>query len=269
MQSGSDVECGELVSIITPAYNSSKYISQTIDSVQQQTYEKWELIIINDCSTDNTVEIVRRYQLIDNRIKLIELKANSGIAKARNVGIQKANGRYIAFLDSDDIWLCQKLERQISYMKAKEIAFCFTGYRQFRDDSEQYGKLNKAENEITYKMLLKGNRIPCLTVIIDREYIKDLTLTNQAHEDYILWLDILKRGFKAYGLNEDLARYRVSGTSTSGNKMKSAMWTWRVYRDQEKLSLFAALYNFSFYAIRGVFKHFFNIDLNQEIKWLE
>jgi teichuronic acid biosynthesis glycosyltransferase TuaG len=245
-----------LVSIITPAYNSSKYISQTIESVLRQTYYLWELIIVDDYSTDNTTEIIRQFQQKDHRIKLIELESNGGVANARNVGIQNAKGRYLAFLDSDDIWLEQKLERQLTFMKSKDIAFSFTQYRQFVSDFEHCRKLNKIPKKLDFKGLLKGNVIACLTVIIDHQQITDISMTKVGHEDYILWLSILKRGFNAFGLNEDLARYRISNTSISGNKKRSSLWTWRIYRNTECLSLIRSIYYFGFYAIRGVLKHY-------------
>lgn len=256
MQDNLMTQKDDIVSIITPAYNSGKYISQTIESVLRQTYFLWELIIVDDFSEDNTTELVREYQQKDHRIKLIELESNGGVANARNVGMQNAKGRYLAFLDSDDLWLDQKLERQLAFMKSQDIAFSFTQYRQFVGDIEHSRKLNDIPKELDYKGLLKGNSIACLTVIIDHQQIRNINMSKVKNEDYILWLSILKRGFKGYGLNEDLARYRISNNSISGNKKRSSVWTWKIYRDIEGLSLIRSLYCFSFYVIRGILKHY-------------
>lgn len=255
MHSTLTAQYDNLVSIITPAYNSSRYISQTIESVLRQTYHHWELIVINDGSNDDTSSVVQLYQQQDPRIKLIVFNSNNGIANARNAGIMSARGRYLAFLDSDDIWLDQKLERQLNFMKSKNIAFSFTQYRQFRNDIEHCGKLNDIPQELNYLELLKGNAIACLTVVIDHQQIPDIRMTQEGNEDYILWLSILKKGWIAYGLNEDLARYRLLNTSISGNKKRSSRWTWKIYRDIEGLSLIRSIYCFSYYVVRGMLKH--------------
>lgn len=247
--------CNDLVSIITPAYNCEEYLKETIESVLQQTYPHWEMIIINDCSEDSTNEIAGAYARQDDRIKLINFPKNSGVAKARNIGVQSASGRYIAFLDSDDLWLPMKLETQVQFMQTKGAAFSYAQYRQFIGDVHNTGKLIDVHNEIKYKDLLKGNIIGCLTVIIDRNYIEEIIMPKERHEDYITWLKILKHGVTAHGLKEDVARYRKLRASLSGNKAKSALWTWRVYRDIEKLSLVRSFYYFSCYMIRGIKKH--------------
>ncbi|MBU2699044.1 glycosyltransferase involved in cell wall biosynthesis [Sporomusaceae bacterium BoRhaA] len=244
-----------IVSIITPAYNSANCISATIESVLRQTYIKWEMIIVDDCSDDYTIDVVRTYERLDDRIKLIRLDKNQGVANARNIGMKCSKGRYIAFLDSDDIWLEKKLECQLAFMKERNIGFSFTQYCQFVDDVKKSKQIIHVPDRVQYRDLLKGNVIGCLTVIIDRQKIPPFNMRKEYHEDYIAWLEILKQGFAAYGYNEDLARYRISSSSVSSNKKKSASWTWNIYRNIEKLSIIESIYYFLWYVLRGISKH--------------
>ena len=245
----------ELVSIITPMYNSEKYIGQTIESVLNQTYQEWEMLIIDDCSNDNSPNIVKEYVQIDNRIRYIRVKENKGVSNARNIGLQQAKGRFIAFLDSDDIWNYSKLENQIDFMIEKNCTITFTSYELIDEDSNKLGKEIKVPSEVRYNDLLKGNILGCLTVIIDKSKIDfDIEMSGARHEDYILWLSILKKGHIAYGIDKILAKYRKSSTSLSGNKVKSAIWTWNVYRNVENLSLYKSMYYFINYIINGIKK---------------
>lgn len=246
----------DLVSIITPAYNAAEYISETIESVLAQTYEHWEILIVNDSSKDNTAEIVQSYADKDNRIKQINLKQNSGAAVARNTAIQNAKGRYIAFLDSDDLWKKEKLQKQLNFMQQNGFAFTFTAYEHFKEVKENIQNLVKLPRSLNYKQGLKGNQIGCLTVMLDRKQIQNIEFSRQKHEDYILWLNILKQGITAYGLNESLALYRTGNSkSISSNKLQSALWTWKVYRDTQKLSIFKSMYYMWFYVVNGIKKH--------------
>lgn len=230
-----------LVSIIMPAYNAEKYISESIESVLGQTYKNWELIIIDDCSKDGTINIIRQYQMLDNRIRVISLKCNAGVANARNVGMELAQGRYIAFLDSDDLWLDIKLEEQIRFMKQNQIYFSFSKYCRFTDKNE--GKIVDALPYVNYQKALYGNPIGCLTVCLDRCFIQEFRFSKQRHEDYIAWLNILKsNNICAYGIPKVLALYRAGNNdSLSGNKLKSILWTWNVYRKSQNLSFFCSL----------------------------
>ncbi|MBP2654425.1 MAG: putative teichuronic acid biosynthesis glycosyl transferase [Firmicutes bacterium] len=241
-----------LVSVITPAYNSAAYIIEAMESVISQTYLQWEMIIIDDCSTDNTVEVVRQYQNKNSKIRLIKLEVNQGVANARNVGIQNAFGRFIAFLDSDDVWHKEKLGYQIAFMSKKNIGFSFTAYRQFSGCVNNCGGLIKVPDIVDYTKLLHGNVIGCLTVVIDRQKVSFFYMRKEKHEDYIMWLSILKQGVKAYGLNEDLARYRLLNTSLSSNKKKSAVWTWYIYRNIEGLSFLKSMDCFLYYSFKGL-----------------
>lgn len=243
----------ELISIVMPAYNAAQYIEQSIESVLKQSYTNWELIIVDDCSIDDTYKIVEKLCLNEERIKLFRMNENSGVAMARNFAISMSRGKYIAFLDSDDLWLPDKLEKQLNLMQEKKAVISYTAYRQF--SMEKVGNLVSVPEQVTYKQLLKGNVIGCLTVMLDKERLGNLQMKKARHEDYILWLDILKQGNTAYGLREDLARYRKSETSLTSNKKRSALWTWQVYRQHQELSFFASIYYFIFYVCKGLVKH--------------
>lgn len=246
----------DVVSIITPAYNAAAYIAETIESVFAQTYINWEMLIVNDCSKDNTAEIVQSYAAKDKRIKLINLKQNSGAAAARNTAIQNAKGRYIAFLDSDDLWKKEKLQKQIHFMQQNGYAFIYSSYEHFKGTKENIQHQVQIPKSLNYNQALKGNQIGCLTVMLDRKQIANIHFTTQKHEDYILWLNILKQGITAYGIQESFALYRTGNSkSISGNKIQSALWTWKVYRESQMLSVVKSIYYMLFYVVNGLRKH--------------
>ncbi|UTR11812.1 glycosyltransferase [Evansella sp. LMS18] len=238
----------ELVSVITPAYNAEKFIHNTIKSVLAQTYSKWEMIVVDDCSTDSTVKIVREYMQQDERIKLIQLKKNSGPAVTRNTAIKNARGRYLAFLDSDDQWYPEKLEKQLKYMEENKIAFSFSSYEYMDEKGNPSGKTEPVPELVNYKDLLKQNMIGCLTVMLDTEKTGNIEMVNiRSRQDYTTWLNLTKRGIHAYGLQEVLARYRVVENSLSSNKFKMAKQNWKVYREIENLGLIKSIYYFIYY----------------------
>lgn len=247
----------DLVSIITPAYNAAEYIAETIESVLAQTYSNWEMLIVNDCSKDNTVEIVQSYAAKDNRIKLINLKQNSGAAAARNTAIQNANGRYIAFLDSDDLWKKEKLQKQIEFMKQNGYAFTFTNYQYLKLKPDEKLRIIKVPKSLTYEQSLKNTIIGCLTVIVDRKQTGDFKMPIvRAGQDHLTWWLLMKRGFKAYALQENLAEYRRVEGSISHNRFKAIKRHWKLYREYEKLSLIKSTYCFICYALHAVKKHY-------------
>lgn len=247
---------GHLISIITPAYNASKYIQYTIQSVKSQTYKNWELIIVDDCSQDNTIEIIKKEQLGWNNIKLIELDNNQGAAIARNTAIKNAGGRFIAFLDSDDLWYPQKLEEQLKFMLKNDYAFTFTSYGVINEEGKKTNKIIEVPARIMYEDLLKNTIIGCLTVMIDREKIKDIKMPNiRAGQDTALWLSILRQGNIAYGLNKELSLYRKVKGSISSNKLKAIKRTWRIYRELEKLNLFKSSWYQINYMYNALKKH--------------
>jgi teichuronic acid biosynthesis glycosyltransferase TuaG len=221
--------------------------------VLSQTYDNWELLIVDDCSSDNSCEMIRKYD--DNRISLIELEKNVGAAEARNIAIRNAAGKYIAFLDADDIWMPTKLEKQIGFMLEKNIAFSFTSYESISEDGQQRYSIIKAHKKMTYYSYLKNTIIGCLTVIIDREKTGDFQMPNiRSSHDMALWLLLMKRGFDAFGLEENLGSYRVVSTSNTSNKLKAAFDVWEVYRKVERLGLFYSIWCFINYAFNAIKK---------------
>lgn len=247
----------DLVSIITPAYNCEKFISQTIQSVLAQTYTNWEMIIVNDKSIDNTMDIVEHYLLKESRIKLINLENNSGVVIARNTALNAAKGRYIAFLDSDDCWKKDKLTKQLDFMKKNDYAFTYTSYEHMNETGEKALKKVKIPLQQNYNQGLKNTAIGCLTVIVDRDKVGRFEMPYLKHgEDYFTWLEIMKKGYNAYGLDESLALYRISNSSLSGNKFKVLKYQWNNYRHYEKISLIPCVYYFLCYVFNASIKHF-------------
>lgn len=242
------------VSVIMPAYNSRATIAESIQSVIDQTFSDWELLVIDDCSPEPIADIVESFH--DERIRYIRLAENQGVAVARNTGIAKAKGRYIAFLDSDDLWLPEKLSAQLHFMKEHQYAFTYTRYSQFTDDPTKPIRLVKTKPSVDYKHLLRGNDIGCLTVMIDQKQVSQVKMPTMYHEDYITWLTVLKKDKRAYSLAKDLARYRINKTSLSGNKKKSFHGTWNVYRRSQGLSLWKSVYYMIYYIISGIKKHY-------------
>jgi teichuronic acid biosynthesis glycosyltransferase TuaG len=244
-----------MVSIITPAYNSSKFISETICSVINQTYQDWELLIVDDCSTDNTVELIDYYATLDSRVKLIRNKKNTGAAEARNVALRKAKGNLIAFLDSDDLWLPNKLEKQIAFMQENAYSFTFTAYQCVNEKGDKVIYNVNAKEELNYKKFLKNTAIGTLTVLINKQDTNYFEMPNiRSSHDMALWLELMKRGFTAYGLNICLAKYRqVEGSNTS-SKLKAAKDVWMVYRKIEKMNILTSSFNFAGYAMNALIK---------------
>lgn len=221
-----------MVSVIVPAYNCEKTIGETIESVINQSYNNWELIIVNDCSNDNTVQVVDSYMRLDKRIRLINHANNLGPAQARNTAISNAKGRFLAMLDSDDLWKKEKLEKQISFMLENRYVFTFTSYEIFHESAELKRKVFPVPSSINYKQYLKNTIIGNLTVIIDRDAMKDFHIISGELEDVLTWMYYLHSGYIAYGLNENLASYRVSRNSQSGNKVKNARKYYKCLKEQ-------------------------------------
>lgn len=248
----------DLVSVITPAYNCENYIGKTIESVINQTYKNLEMIIVDDYSTDNTAKIINNYMEKDDRIKYYKLDSNSGAAVARNTGLELANGRYIAFLDSDDIWKLNKLNEQIKFMRINNYGFTFTGYEIITEAGIRTNRIIKIPKKLNYSDVLKNTIIGCLTVVIDKEIIGDFRMPNvRKGQDTMTWTSILRKGHTAYGLQKELAYYRNVKTSLSNNKLGALKRTWDNYRRVERLSLPKSLYYFIFYLINAFKKHYF------------
>jgi teichuronic acid biosynthesis glycosyltransferase TuaG len=270
---------GVKVSIVMPAYNAERTIAESIESVLAQVYPNWELLVVDDGSTDGTAVLISKFQASDSRIRALKTSGRCGPAKARNLAISAATGRLIAFLDSDDIWLPQKLSRQIAFMNARNSVFSFTAYRKLSLDGVVRGALIEVPPVVRYHDLLKSNHIGCLTAMYDRLHFGQVAMPDMGkredyrlwlnflrdrvvHEDYGLWLHLLRSAngsrsacVEAHGLNEPLALYRVGQQSLSSNKLAAATSQWLVYRQVEKLSVLLSLYYFSHYAIKGLVKY--------------
>ncbi|AQS93255.1 glycosyl transferase [Polaribacter sp. BM10] len=226
-----------LVSIITPSYNSSAFISKTIISVLNQTYKNWEMIIVDDCSTDGSNKLIESFIAKDSRIMLHKLAKNSGTAIARNTAIDIANGEFIAFLDSDDIWLPNKLELQIEFMIQNNYNFTHTSYSTINETSEKPIKNFICRPTLNYKNMLYSNRIGCLTVIYNANKLGKIYMPNvRKRQDYALWLKILKIEEHAFGIPEILAHYRLRNQSISNNKFEMLKWNFYLFKNIEKMS---------------------------------
>ena len=245
----------ELVSIIMPNYNGAKYIKASIESVLAQTYTNWELLIVDDCSTDNSLNVMQ--SIVDPRIRIIRSEINSGTAVSRNYGLQQAKGRWIAFLDSDDLWVKDKLEKQITFMKNNNIAFSYTDYDVFDSSNKVVSTFKPKLTMVTYKNILKHNCIGCLTVMYDSAKLGKVLMPINAikREDVACWLSILKKGVNAYCFRETLAQYRVHSNSVSANKFKMVKYQWNIYRNVEELSLLKCCYYMVHWGVRGALKY--------------
>lgn len=254
-QSASDWD-DDLVSIITPAYKAAPVIRATMSSVRAQGYENWEMLIAEDCGPDNTRELVRNVAKQDSRIRLIEPECNGGPAAARNHALARARGRWIAFLDSDDLWLPHKLERQLEFHRSSDDAvITFTGFRRISDDGKRQGSYIPVPPALDYRGLLGNTAIATSTVLVDRKLSGPFGMPETYYDDFACWLSLLKDGGVAAGLDEDLMRYRVMDASVSRNKRNSAWQVWRAYREVEKLGPLVSAWYFSLYAARALHKY--------------
>ncbi|MGX1022918.1 glycosyltransferase family 2 protein [Psychroflexus sp. MBR-150] len=260
-----------LVSIITASYNAEKYIEQTVKSVQAQTYQNWEMLITDDCSTDNTCQIVQNLADKDSRIKLFKLKQNAGPAVARNNSIKEAKGRFIAFLDADDLWLPEKLRIQLSQMIKHKVSVSFTSYLQIDENGKEIGKKIVALKNLTYKKLLKNNYIGNLTGIYDCDRLgKIYNPLIRKRQDWCLWLYALKKSTKpALGIQKPLAKYRISLNSISSNKLNLIKYNFLVYYQQLNYNILKSifylfLFSIEYFIIRKKFIVNYEKKLNEK-----
>lgn len=231
-----------LVSIITPAYNCQDVLHEAIESVRNQSYANWEHIIIDDCSKDGTREVIAEYASEDSRVRPIYSSINTGVASARNMGIAAARGKYIAFLDSDDLWKPDKLKKQIGYMEQEGLEFTYSDYEIINYEGRFIKNVINKKKRVDYKELLKTNQIGCLTAVIKTEAIKTVMMPSIKHEDYATWLGILKGQIShAYRFDEILASYRRTKGSVSSNKLRTIAWTWNIYRRNQQLGFIQSL----------------------------
>ena len=265
---------GEMVSIIVPVYKAASYIAKTIEMVRKQTYKNWELILIDDCSPDNSTEIIRGIMQeaslqklpqgvleeaafsATEHISLICKTENGGAAKARNTGIEIAKGKYIAFLDADDVWLPDKLEKEIVFIKDKQAAFAFTAYEFGDEDANGLGKVVVVPERLTYRKALSRTVIFTSTVMFDMSKIskEEIRMPEVESEDTATWWKILRAGYVAYGLNEALVIYRRPKKSLSSNKFKAMKRIWNLYRKEEELTISVSAFCFCLWAVRATLR---------------
>lgn len=244
-----------LISIIMATYNAEKTIEQAISSVLNQTYPNFELLVVNDCSKDKTVEVVEKVAARDSRVRLISNVKNSGVSYTRKHGLEEAKGSWIAILDSDDAWAPEKLEKQIALQKRVNADLLFTGSAFMDSDGQPIDWYLHAPAEVSYRQLLKQNVLSNSSALVRKElYAKYYAIGDGMHEDFAIWLSILKEGKKAYGVDEPLLIYRIAKSSKSGNKVKAAKMNWNTYR-YVGLNPLSAFYYECWYVVKGLLKY--------------
>ena len=232
-----------------------KYVADSIASVQRQTYSNWELLIVDDVSTDETVKIVTKRTETDERIHFVVKPQHSGIADTRNQCIQMAQGRFLAFLDADDIWHPEKLETQVRFMLENHVGFTYSTYDWIDEEGNTLNKSINTIGRLDYETYLRNTIIGCSTVVVDKTIVGEIVVPRfRTSEDTATWLDILKQGHLAYAIDKPLVSYRIRRRSASSNKLKAAADLWKVYRRHEKLPFFKAIFFFSCYAFNAIKK---------------
>ena len=246
----------ELSSIIVPVYNAERHLAETIACVRAQTCREWELLLVEDGSADGSLAEIRRCmeETGDPRIRLICQPSNMGAARARNRGLAEARGRYIAYLDADDLWVPEKLEKELRFLRDRDAAFAFTGYEFADGQGRGTGKVVHVPETLSYRQALSNTTIFTTTVMFDTEKIpkEELEMPRVKSEDTALWFRVLRNGYTAYGLNENLVKYRRSGKSLSSNKLEAVRRIWNLYRKSEGLGFWESAYHFCFWAVRAV-----------------
>lgn len=248
------------ISIITPVYNCEKLIGNTIETVINQTYTNWEMLLVDDCSTDHSKKMIDEYIKKDNRIKYFKLEQNSGAAVARNYALEKSEGRFIAYLDSDDLWRPEKLEKQVDFMLKHNYAFSCTDYEKIDEQGNSLNKIVKIPKKVDYNLFLRNTIIQTVGVMVDTKLTgKDLLVMPniRRRQDAATWCQLLKNGFDCYEVPENLSYYRVVSKSLSSNKFKAVKMNWHWYRKIEKLTLWKAGYCFIGYAFNAVKKRIY------------
>ena len=243
-----------LVSVITPTYNCAKFIAETIESVQAQTYENWEMVIVDDCSKDDTKTIVEGYMAQDDRIKYHCLAENSGAAVARTKAMELAQGEYMAFCDSDDLWMPEKLERQLAFMAETGHAFTCTAYEQIDEQGESLNRTIKTITKTDYNRLLLDCPVGNSTVMYNVGVMGKFEVPNiRKRNDDALWLQMLKKEKYIWGMPDALMRYRIRSNSISSNKLKVIKYHWILYRQIEHLSVFRSAFHICWWCFLKVF----------------
>lgn len=244
------------ISIVIPCYNCEKYIKETIKSVLNQSYKDFEIIAVDDCSTDNTYNILKNMQISDSRIKVHKNHINIGVAETRNIGVEIARSEFIAFLDSDDSWYKDKLKTQINFMIRNNISISSTGYELWNGDMTKKIRYYNIPVNITYERLLNENFIGLSTVIIKKDIFQKFKMNSKyIHEDYALWLRLLRNNYKIIGINQPLGKYRVLDSSRNANKIRSLIGRIEILYFQEKIGLFSMCKYIVNCVIRGYRKY--------------
>ena len=246
----------DLISIITPSYNSKYFVGDTIRSVLSQGYKNWEMIIVDDCSTDGSVEVIKKIIKNESRIKLIRLKKNTGSAMSRNAALEVSNGRFIAFLDSDDVWHPDKLEKQVEFMLKRKAPISFTSYELIDENGESKNHVIYSVEKLNQLDYLKNTIIGFSTSMIDTKYTgrKFRFMDIRTRQDTNLWITLLGEGHVAYGMHNILVDYRVHSNSISSNKYRAAKQVWNLYFNINKLGFFKSAYCFAFYLYNAIKK---------------
>ena len=248
----------ETVSVITPVYNVAKFIDKTLSSMVSQSYKDLEIILVDDCSKDNSAEVISRWTVKYPNIVYHKQEKNQGAAVARNTALNIAKGRYVAFLDSDDLWCDGKLEKQIAFMKEKDAAISCTAMDCIDKEDKPLNSVRKVKKKISYKFLLHNTMIATSTVIIDRNKTGNFQMPlRRGGQDYATWLMLMRHGTICYGLNEVLSRYRVMSQSLSSNKWQSIQQVWEIQTQNEGISKVVAVVNVFFFIVNASIKHFF------------
>ena len=246
-----------MISIVTPCYNAEHTISETIESVIAQTYTDWELLVVDDCSTDKSAEIIKNFQLKDDRIKYFKLEVNSKVAAARNFGVTKAKGEYIAFVDSDDLWLPEKLAIQVDTLNTHNTAICCTSFLRMDDNGKNLNQIISVPNSLSFYKYLKTTPIGFSTLLIDRSKIEIPTfVTMKLHEDMLFICHLYDQVKEIVGIEKPLMRYRVQKESLSSNKIKAAKQVFFIYRHYLKFNILKSVFLFTNYALNSVLKRF-------------
>lgn len=247
-----------MVSIITPVFNSAKYIRETLVSVLSQSYKDWEMIMVDDCSTDNSILIIKEFQKKDSRFRLVRLDTNSGSGIARNKAIELANGKFIAFLDSDDIWHKDKLSKHVEFMQRNDAVFSHTSYGFLDEGGSQIKQTYRVSaHPIGYSDLLKRTEISCLTAMYDQNFLGKMYMPDlRRKQDYALWLSILKKGVKSIPMDEELAFYRQRKGSATNNKFKLVIKHLIFLNKHEGLNYFQTLYYTTHWLLGGFVKYY-------------
>jgi teichuronic acid biosynthesis glycosyltransferase TuaG len=243
--------------VVIPVYNSEKHLNKTLESVLNQTYQSIEIVLVDDCSKDNSQQIINEYKKSHNNITYYRLEQNSGAAVARNKALELAKGRFIAFLDSDDIWYPKKLQQQLVLMKQKNAAICYTAIEMIDESDELIKGKRNVLQEVDYKFLLKNTMLATSTIVVDRNltgYFKMPLI--RSGQDYATWLLLMRNGTVAFGINEVLVKYRKSSNSLSANKFDSIKQVWNIQKNNEGINIINATYNSICFALNAFIKHF-------------